>query len=74
MPKIIRVIPKDPKELLREAGYGSYQEFALQYNFNPGTVRKSLKRYRQKPYLPRKGSSARQIVVTFFRVTKPKVD
>ena len=64
-----KVVPENPKEHLRKHGYTSYVDFARKHKFDAGNVRKSLKRYELRTYLPRVGSSARKIIVTFFKVT-----
>lgn len=70
MPQI-QALPKNPLKKLKQAGY-TYAEFARKHGFKPDTVRRTMARYQKLDHWPRKTSTARKIIVTFFQVTKPK--
>lgn len=70
MPQV-QVIPNNPLKKLKRVGY-NYADFANHHNFKPDTVRRTIKRYTKKNYWPRKNTTARQIVMAFFEVTKTK--
>ena len=70
MPQV-QVIPSNPLNKLKKSGY-NYTDFAKRRGFKPDTVRRTIKRYTKKNYWPRKNTTARQIVMAFFEVTKTK--